>query len=270
VPLPEVPIELITGPAPFAAPIGLLEYDGGLIRLGVPKLGSVEVNAHGIRVIAPDAERIAQTWCALGAWAKSQWFMTRGLCAMRGTVVAKDGAALVLLGGFSVGVSVTAAQLTRHGWGIVSDGLVVIDAQGNALSSEPGEPTVRIDSIVAERLFADMPSRKIPSMRDRKEITLPGHGDAKVAYYVGMRIRESATGISVNRAILDPGEPERPPENLRWRPLLEVTRITEPPAAPSFVGMRPIPRTMADSARIGPPAMARAIAEALQVLEAAG
>ena len=269
-PLPEVPIELITGPAPFAAPIGLLENGGGLIRLGVPKLGSVEVNAHGIRVIAPDAERIAQTWCALGAWAKSQWFMTRGLCAMRGTVVAKDGAALVLLGGFSVGVSVTAAQLTRHGWGIISDGLVVIDDQGNALRSATGDPTVRIDSIVAEGLFADMPSRTSASICDRKEITLPGHDDARVAYYVGFRIREGATGISVTRAVLSPGESERLPENLRWSPLLEVTRNIEPPVAPSFVAMRPIPRTLDDGARIGPPAMARAIVGTLEAFEVMG
>jgi hypothetical protein len=266
VPLLEAHLERIIGPAPLAAPMGLLENEGDLIRLGVPELGSVEVTAYGIHVIAPDAERIEQTWCALGTWARSQWFMTRDLCAMRGTVVAKDGAALVLLGELSVGVSVTAAQLTRHGWGIVSDGLVVIDAEGKVLSTEP---TVGIDSFVAERLFADLPSRQITSLRDRKEITLPGHGDARVAYYLGIGIRQSATDISINRAVLAPGESERPPANLRWSPLLAGVKNIEPPVVPSFVATRPVPKTMDDGPRIGPRAMAMAIVEALAAFEEA-
>jgi len=273
VPMPEAPLERVISPAPFAAPIGLLDNEGDLIRLGVPELGSVEVNTHGIRVIAPDPERIEQTWCALGAWARSQWLMTRDLCVMRGTAVAKDGAALVLLGELSVGVSVTAAQLTRHGWGIVSDGLVVIDAEGTVLSTQPNKPdesTVRVDSIVAERLFADMPSRQIASLRDRKEITLPGHGDARVAYYLGIGTRTSAAGISITRAVLAPGESERPPANLRWSPLLAVARHIEPPVAPSFVATRPVPKTIDDGPRIGPRAMALAIVEALEAFEVAG
>jgi hypothetical protein len=266
-PAPEVPIERITGRAPLASPIGLLENEGDLIRLGVPELGSVEVSAHGIRVIAPDNDRIEKTWYALGAWASSQWFMTRGLFSMRGTVVAKQGCALVLSGKLGVGVSVTAAQLTRHGWGIVSDGLVAIDAEGSALRIDAQESTVRIDRIVAEGLFADMPSQQVASTRDRKEITLPGHGDAKVAYYVGIGIRESAAGISINRAVLAPGEQERPPGNLLWSPLLKNSRNPEPPVAPTFIAMRPMPRTMDDAPRIGPPAMARAIVEVLDELE---
>lgn len=266
-PLVEAFLKRITGPAPIAAPMGLLENEGDLIRLAIPELGSVEVNADGIRVIAPDAKRIEQTWCALGAWARSQWLMTRDLCAMRGTVVAKDGAALVLLGELGVGVSVTAAQLTRHGWGIVSDGLVVIDAEGKVLSTEP---TVDIDNFVAERLFADMPSRQITSLRDRMEITLPGHGDARVAYYLGIGIRQSATDISITRAVLAPGESERPPANLRWRPLLAGVKNIEPPVAPSFVATRPVPKTMDDGPRIGPRAMALAIVEALEAFEVAG
>ena len=271
-PVPEAPLERVIGPAPFAAPIGLLDNEGDLIRLGVPELGSVEINAHGIRVIAPDTERIDQTWCALGTWARSQWFMTRDLFAMRGTVVAKDGAALVLLGEIGVGVSVTAAQLTRHGWGIVSDGLVVIDAEGRALSTQPNKPdesTVRVDRIVAEQLFADVPSRQIASLRDRKEITLPGHGDARVGYYLGIGVRLSAAGISINRAVLAPGESEQPPANLRWAPLLTGARNIEPPAAPSFVATRPLVRTMDDGPRIGPWAMALAVVEALEAFEVA-
>lgn len=275
-PVPEAPLERVIGPAPIASPIGLLENEGDLIRLGVPELGSVEVSTQGIRVIAPDTVQIEQAWCALGAWAKSQWLMTRDLCVMRGTAVAKDGAALVLLGELGVGVSVTAAQLTRHGWGIVSDGLVVIDDQGTVLSTqvnkhnEDNESTVRVDSFVAERLFADRPRRQSKSIRDRVEITLPGHGDAKVAYYLGIGIRQSAASISINRAVLAPGESERPPANLRWSPLLAAARHIEPPVAPSFVAMRPVPKTMDDGPRIGPRAMALAIVEALEAFEVAG
>jgi len=269
-PAPDVPIERITGPAPLKAAVGLLENEGDLIRIGVPDLGSVEVSAIGIRVIAPDNDQIEKTWCALGAWASAQWLMTRGLCAMRGTVVAKRDSALVLLGGSRVGVSVTAAQLTRHGWGIVSDGLVVIDVDGSALSIETKGPTVCIDSIVAERLFADMPSRQISSTPDRKEIILPGHGDARVAYYVGIASRESATGISVTRNVFPLDEPERPPANLRWSPFLKVSKNTEPPIAPSFAAVRPVPRTMEDGPRIGPPAMALAIVDAIKSLEVVG
>lgn len=266
-PVPEAPLKRITGPAPFAAPIGLLENEGDLIRLGVPELGSVEVLSHGIRVIAPDPERIEQTWSALGTWATATWLMAKGLCVMRGTVVAKDGAALVLLGELSVGVSVTAAQLTRHGWGIVSDGLAAIDAEGRALSTKP---TVRVDSIVAERLFADLPSRQVTSPRDRREITLPGHGDARVAHYLGIHARQSATTISITRAVLAPGESERPPAGLRWIHRLPVARHIEPPVAPSFIAVRPVPRRMDDAARCGPPAMALAILDALETLEVTG
>jgi len=266
-PAPDVPIERITGPAPLKAAVGLLENEGDLIRIGVPDLGSVEVSAIGIRVIAPDNDQIEKTWCSLGAWASAQWYMTRDLFTMRGTVLAKQGRALVLSGRLGVGVSVTAAQLTRHGWGIVSDGIVLIDARGSALSIDAKEPTVRVDRIVAEGLFSDMPSRRIASMRDRKEISLPGYGDARVSYYVGIGIRESAPGISVTRAFLYPGEQERPPAHLRWSPLLKVTNNTEPPLAPSFVAMRPVPRTMDDAPQIGPPAMAIAIVKALESLE---
>jgi hypothetical protein len=247
--------------------MGLFENEGDLIRLGVPWLGSVQVSSKGIQVIAPDSDLIEKTLCALGSWASAQWLMTRGLCVMRGTVVAKQGSALVLTGGWGVGVSVTAAQLTRHGWGIVSDGLVAIDAEGSALRIDAQESTVRIDSLVAQGLFADLPSRHIASTRDRKEITLPSHGDAKVSYYVGIGIRESAAGISINRAVLAPGEQEGPTENHIWSPLLHVSRITEPPVAPSFVAVRPNPRTLDDAPRIGPPAMALAIMEALETIE---
>jgi len=266
-PAPEVPIERINGPAPLASPMGLFENEGDLIRLGVPGLGSVRVSSNGIQVIAPDSDLIEKTLCAIGSWASAQWLMTRGLCVMRGTVVAKQGSALVLTGRWGVGASVTAAQLTRHGWGVVSDGIVVIDDAGRSLSIEAKGSTVRIDSLVAEGLFADLPSRHIASTRDRKEITLPGHGDAKVAYYVGIGIRESASVISINRAVQAPGEQERPSGNHIWSPLLHVSRITEPPVAPSFVAVRPNPRTLDDAPRIGPPAMALAIMKALETIE---
>ena len=262
-PVPDVPVRRTLGPAPIAAPLGLLQMQSGIIRLGVPELGSVEIEASGIRVVAPSDTLLDHTWSALGAWATAQWLMTRGLCVMRGSAVAKDGKALVLLGESRVGVSVTAAQLTRHGWRIVSDGLVVINSEGQVLSTGS---SVRLDTMVAERLFADAPIRRVASIQDRMEVSLAGHDDAALAFYLGINLRASVQEISVARTILEPGELERPPAPLRWSPLLPVGEVIEPPEAPSFVATRPQPRSVDDGPRIGPPAMAHAILDAIGAL----
>jgi hypothetical protein len=168
---------------------------------------------------------------------------------------------LVLRGDSGVGVSVTAAQLTRHGWGIVSDGIVVIDAIGRALSSEP---TVRIDTFVAERLFPEVLRIEVPSIRERSHLTFPGHDDAEVTHYAGIVVRDSAPGLSVSQAVPNSGEAEGPPARFRWKAHLPVAMSFTPPSGISYVVVRPRVSSAEDGPRFGPRALTQALADALE------
>lgn len=67
--------------------------------------------------------------------------MQRGMLVLKGSVVARDGKAFVLLGGASVGKSMTAAGLGNKGYSIVADGVCAI-GQNGSLVVAPGFPSL--------------------------------------------------------------------------------------------------------------------------------
>lgn len=67
----------------------------------------------------------------------------REMLVLKGSVVARDGKAFVLLGSTSVGKSITAAGLGNKGYSIVSDGVCAIGTNGEIVVS-PGYPCLML------------------------------------------------------------------------------------------------------------------------------
>lgn len=66
--------------------------------------------------------------------------MQRGMLVLKGSVVARDGKAFVLLGRTSAGKSITAAGLSRNGFSVVSDNICAIDTINGEVLVSAGSP----------------------------------------------------------------------------------------------------------------------------------
>ena len=188
--------EFVEAPAPPFAPLAAFEICNESVRLGLFGSGSIEVSREGISVLAPDALGYQRTIDRLGQWAQAQWLATHGLRVMRGAVVARQGKAVALIGGARCGASVLALVLSRRGWGLVSDGLVVIDAHGMLRALEP---VVTLDTEATIGLPEDVPITKLTTGRDRVKVSTTSHGDAELGAYVVIRVLQSLNQLAFER-----------------------------------------------------------------------
>lgn len=260
-PIGPVPMEFVRGPAPNPGPLNEVVVTEDSVQLGMAGLGSVHVTSMEVTVSSPDERSGARTWARLGQWATAQWLLTQGLAVLYGAAVAKDGRVLAITAASRTGASVTAAQLTRHGWGLVSDGVIALQADGAVLA---GPADVHLDTVVAERLFPDYPQGPRESGRPRSWVSVPHHGDGTLHAYVTLIARDGPTGIAVNAITTDPlALPDLPEPTLECRSMISGITVAPFPRATSMVVRRSIPRSMEDLAEVGPPAMALAILDAV-------
>jgi len=255
----EPPVISWAAPAPGAGPMPEFEASAERVALGLAGVGTVEVTRSRIAVAAPDQAAIDATWARLGAWARGQWWALHGHLVLPGAVVARDGRAVAIVGPSRVGSTVTALQLTRHGYGVVSDSYAVVTPEGSVVGSSP---TCAIDTMVAERLFSDYAPTTLPSGRPRSAVTPPAHPGCELAAVVLLQVKEGCREVMVRS--LSPGIGDVLAHRVMW---LGAPTVTPEPwsfSVPGWSFARKSPDTLDELERVGPPAMAEAIARTME------
>jgi hypothetical protein len=263
--MPLIRPSITDGTAPLVPhdPLPLWRVTNEEVTLGLPGLGAVTVDVDGITTNAPDDLLRQQTWSRLGLWATGQWYALHGYLVLPGATVARDTEATAIVGASRAGSSVTAVQLTRHGYSIVSDGFTIITGEGIAVSHTPH---AAIDSFVAENLFPDMPNTARASGAQRTNIIAPGHGDAPLRSFVLLREKAGLEHIQVhqindwtaaifrNRIVSPVLQAPTPPTSL-------LARMADLPA---WRVTRSYPESMDDAKHFAPPALALRIDQVLR------
>jgi len=198
---PLVPaFDFIESPALGVSPLAHYERTESSVTLGLAGSGSIEVTKEGITVLAPDAQSCARTTARLGEWARAQWLAANGFFVVRGASVGYRRQAIALVGGSRCGASVLALVLSRRGWGLISDGLVVIDADGVVRSLNP---CVTLDSEAISGLPPEVHRESLSSGRDRVLVTTNGHPDASLGGLVFMRVQQSLIALAFEQVPFD-------------------------------------------------------------------
>lgn len=119
--------------------------EGDVIRFAIDGTGVWEITGgHTIRIY-PDAHAqefelrlftLGSAWAALG--------YQRALAMWHGSVVEKDGHAILFCGGAGLGKSTTAAAMLARGWALVSDDLSRIDAQSEGARVHPASARIKL------------------------------------------------------------------------------------------------------------------------------
>lgn len=258
-PAPSVPVQHRGGEAPPPGPLAPFDRSAGTVTLGVAGLGCVTVDDAGITAIGPDQGSRAAVLARLGTWAEAQWYARSGFTVVRGTVVGREGCGVLLAARSQQGASITAALMTRLGWGLVSDGLAVIDEDGIVLARRP---EVHLDTIAADRLFPQAPRQVLPTGRARTCVDVVGHGDATLSDVIVMRVTNAISEIDVIGPTVDD-------RVTTWvQPVRPLLPAPGPPAdlpmVRSWVMARPIPTSLAMADRVLPPKVAAALDTALR------
>lgn len=178
----------IEASAPLLEPMAAYEVSDEAVRLGLAGSGSIEVTRTGISVLAPDSLSYERTIDRLGEWAQGQWLAAHGFRVMRGAVVARHGKAMAIVGGHRCGASVLALVLSRTGWGLISDGLVVLDKFGYLRALDP---TVTLDAEATVGMPPDVRIVPLTTSRDRVRVTTSGHHDTELGAYVFLSVKQS-------------------------------------------------------------------------------
>lgn len=256
-PAPSAPINHLDGGAPPPGPLAPFRRTEDSLTLGVADLGSITVDARAITVRGPDEESRGAVWDRLGVWAEAQWYARHGFMVIRGAAVAREGRGVVLAARSQQGASITAAQMTDLGWGIVSDGIVVLGQDGTLLSRRP---LVHLDSEAAERLYPLAPRVPLAAGRPRTAVELPSHDDAGLADVVLMSVDNSVGSVVVTGPTMVDASAGSIP---LVRSLLTPQSLVAPPSARIWVVVRPMPVDEAMMARVRPPMVAQHLDAAL-------
>lgn len=184
------PIEWVKSPAPTRQPLAHFERTPTSVELGLAGFGIVRVTSDAIQVLAPDEVARHHTVDRLGEWGRAQWLTAQGFMVTRGACVASEGKAVVLLGSARCGASVIAFILSRRGWGLVSDGLVVIDSEHRVRALEP---EITLDANAISELPPEVPRFTLATGRDRVRLPTAHHPDADLGAYVFLKVKHSAT-----------------------------------------------------------------------------
>lgn len=244
--------------APEPGPLPHFSATDVQVSLGFPEIGTVSVSCDGVTIASPTELAWDAAWNRLGHWASAQWFLFHGYLVLPGAVVEKNGQAVALVGATRVGASATALQLTRNGFGVVSDGIVVVSPEGTIV---PRSSEVTLDRELAEILFRDYPTRDLDSGRDRVAVEGPGGADSVLAAFAYLTLNSAVEDISVSRQ----SEPNFVLESLSIRPLfLKAPAPLESwviPEIPLWKFSRNSPRSMEHLQRVGPQALSAIISD---------
>ena len=239
--------------APEHGPLPYLDIGDEHVSLGLADCGTVTIRATGIDIGAPDDRRAEMTWARLGTWACGQWYAAQGFAVFPGACVAKAGKGVGIVGVSRVGASVTGLQLTRHGFGMVSDGIIVVRGDGSVVSREAG---AAVDATVADVLFADYPHRPRPSGRPRTWVEAPAATPCELTTWVALTVRDWVEGVPVSP--IQAGDPRV--DRLRVSPLLK-SRLAPSVPRRGWSLVRKPPLSVEDLHRSGPPAIADLIVQ---------
>ena len=257
-----LPVTEVQAPIPPPSPVAYWNVDSTSVTLGLPGLGAVKVSGHGITVLAPDAHARNDVWTRLRHWATGQYFAAQGFRVLPGCVVARHGLSVAITGPPRRGATALGLQMTRRGWGLVSDGVVVIDSAGTCRALHP---TATLDAQPAELLFGDYPQEPASSGRDRRIVSAPSHGDARLAAIATIEVKDAAESLSIYQFEGSLG----PREEWTTGILCSVPGTEAPagvPAVPTIVLRRSIPRTVDELSQVAPPALAEKLDELLRTL----
>ncbi|MDG1188060.1 MAG: hypothetical protein P8M10_05345 [Ilumatobacter sp.] len=236
-----------------------LERSAGSFEIAFPEFGTIKVGESSIVVSSESTDKASEVWARYGAWARAQWWASKGCLVLTGAAVGRGGKGIAIVGPTRVGCSVTALQLTRHRFGLVSDGFAVIGPDGRLIKGLDG---VSVDRQVGEKLFSDYSSQPKRSGRDRVTVEGPVHGDAELAFCIVLSVRSGVTGVKVVQVADFPKIVKR----LTLEPLLRVSGPTVTPEQfePTSLGLwsvsRAAPESLEELRLCGPQAVARAIA----------
>ncbi len=257
---PPIPVTFDNAPPPPPSPMAFWQVDATSVTIGLPGLGSITTSLDALVVRAADASSQAATWARLGEWATAQFYAAHGFRVVPGCVVARDGHATIITGPRRTGATLLGLQLTRHGWGLVSDGLAIVDGSGTCRST--GEWATS-DTQPAERLFPDYPREAWPSGRDRTRVGAPSRPDSVLTQVVHLRVRDSVRALTAVRS-----DAETDGVRASLIPLASrVPGATPPrpmPLTATVTVSRPVPRNLTDMQAVSPVAMADLLAPILR------
>jgi hypothetical protein len=250
--LPVLEVEL---PSPQPSPVAYWNVGQDSVTLGIAELGAVQVHGDRISVLGPDDSARENVWTRLRYWAIGQYFAAQGYRVLFGCVVARNGRAVALTGSSRCGATMLGLQMTRWGWGIVSDGVIAIDSTGTCRALQP---RATLDTEPAQKLFGDYPQEVAASGRDRRVVWAPEHGDAPLCAIVTMQVKDAVEPLSILR--LD----RVATDDRDWMTGVVSCIPAAPTAArlpevPTIVVRRSRPRSLEELAQVSPPVMAEGL-----------
>ena len=258
-PAPTIPIEraIVTAPAP--APMATWEVTAASVTLGLPELGAIRVSQAGIQILAPDEGAQDATWARLGLWASAQFYSASGFRVLPGCVIGRFGIGVAITGPARHGATLLGLQMTRHGWGIISDGLVILDESGRCRTTDSWATA---DSTPLGRLFPDYPTASFGSGRDRLRVSPPLHASAPLTAVVRMQVKQSLAALFVGDLTMSSTDP--------WSSLIGLESVLPnsipapvPPMVRHLSVRRPMPSTLAELEQVSPIAIAEQLARLL-------
>lgn len=191
---PLVSVEWAEGDLPPGAPMAGWDVDDGVGLLTLPGLGSARVSEAGIVLLTPDTTSALGLWARIGDWALAQVLQARGLTVLRGAAIGRGDQVLVLSGPPRCGASISALIACLHGWGLVADGHVVLDASGRILN---WSEEVVVDSDVISDLPPQVVRRPLPTRRPRSAVTVETHPGGVVSDLILMSMMQGMATLSV-------------------------------------------------------------------------
>jgi hypothetical protein len=252
---PKIPLfEFLEAPAPPQNPMAHYERSETHVTLGIPRLGSIQVTHHSITVMAPDFQKCEDIRDRIGEWAQAQWYAAQGYRVMRGAAVGIHDTAVVILGDQRCGASSLAYCLSQRGWGLISDGLVIIDDAG-IVQATADAVTLDANSAIAETPGASR--TKLKTARGRIRIETNGHAEASIGHYVFVGVSRREGDLILNPISFD-SSTELALESLRFQPLLTPTKSVAP-ISPGKAWLMARPLAGVDLTPFMPPELAAAL-----------
>jgi hypothetical protein len=127
--------------------------DGSVLLAWGDRLRFVISPAHDVVTIVASAEMLPYAGTVLVGFGFGYLLQLRGVLCLHAAVLAREGRAFALLGASRAGKSTLAAALVHRGAALVSDDLLVVRNDGDALHAQPGCAAMRVDPAAIRELF---------------------------------------------------------------------------------------------------------------------
>lgn len=144
----------ITQPASSPTHAGVAQApDGRVVLAWGDRLRFVISPAGDLVTIVSSAAMLEYAGTVLVGFGFGYLLQLRGVLCLHGAVLARGGRAFALLGSSRAGKSTLAAALVHRGAALVSDDLLVVTRDGDALHAQPGCAAMRVDPAAIRELF---------------------------------------------------------------------------------------------------------------------